>query len=115
MQMYEVKKLPHHPKLDVTVPGSKSMTNRALLLAALAEGESTVSGILFSEDSNVFLQALKDVGFPVQIDIPEKRVTIQGKGGRLPRSHANLYVGSAGTAARFLTAMAAMSDGEFRM
>lgn len=115
MQMYEVKKLPHHPKLDVTVPGSKSMTNRALLLAALAEGESTVSGILFSEDSNVFLQALKDVGFPVQIDIPEKRVTIQGKGGRLPRSHANLYVGSAGTAARFLTAMAAMSDGEFRI
>ena len=114
MQMYEVKKLPHHPKLDVTVPGSKSMTNRALLLAALAEGESTVSGILFSDDSNVFLQALKDVGFTLQIDMPEKRVMIQGKGGRLPRSQANIYVGSAGTAARFLTAMAAMSDGEFR-
>lgn len=115
MQMYEVKKLPYHPKLDVTVPGSKSMTNRALLLAALAEGESTVSGILFSDDSNVFLQALKDVGFSLQIDMQEKRVTIEGKGGRLPRSQANIYVGSAGTAARFLTAMVAMSDGEYRI
>lgn len=115
MQMYEVKKLPYHPKLDVTVPGSKSMTNRALLLAALAEGESTVSGILFSDDSNVFLQALKDVGFTLEIDTQEKRVTIEGKGGRLPRSQANIYVGSAGTAARFLTAMVAMADGEYRI
>lgn len=70
MQTYEVKKLPYHPKLDATVPGSKSMTNRALLLAALAEGTSTVSGILFSDDSNVFLQALRDVGFSLKIDPP---------------------------------------------
>lgn len=115
MQTYEVKKLPYHPKLDVTVPGSKSMTNRALLLAALAEGTSTVSGILFSDDSNVFLQALRDVGFSLKIDPPRKSVTIEGKGGRLPRSQGNIYVGSAGTAARFLTAMAAMAEGEYRI
>lgn len=115
MQMYEVKRLPYHPKLDVEVPGSKSMTNRALLLAALAEGKSTVSGILFSDDSNVFLQALRDVGVDLKIDSRNKIVEIHGKGGRLPRSQANIYVGSAGTAARFLTAMVAMADGDFRL
>ena len=115
MQTYQGKKLPYHSNLMVTVPGSKSITNRALLLAALAEGRSILDGVLFSDDSNVFLQALRDLGFTVEVDEKALRVALQGMGGRVPRSNANIYVGSAGTAARFLTAMTAMTVGKFRL
>lgn len=115
MQTYKVNRLPEYPEIKVSVPGSKSMTNRALLLAALAEGQSTLSGVLFSDDSNVFLQALKDLGFSLKINEKDKKVAIQGMGGRVPRSQANIYVGSAGTAARFITSMVAMTSGEFRL
>ena len=115
MQTYKVNRLPEYPEIKVSVPGSKSMTNRALLLAALAEGQSTLSGVLFSDDSNVFLQALKDLGFSLKINEKDKKVAIQGMGGRIPRSQANIYVGSAGTAARFITSMVAMTSGEFRL
>ena len=115
MQTYQGKKLPYHSNLMVTVPGSKSITNRALLLAALAEGRSILDGVLFSDDSNVFLQALRDLGFTVEVDEKAYRVELQGMGGRVPRSNANIYVGSAGTAARFLTAMTAMTVGKFRL
>lgn len=115
METYQVHRLGAHPKLYVTVPGSKSMTNRALLMAAMAEGETVLSGVLFSEDSRVFLQALKDLGFSLTIDEKQKRVTIRGLGGRPAKRQAELYVGSAGTAARFLTAFAAMAEGEFRL
>ena len=113
MQTYQGKKLPYHSNLMVTVPGSKSITNRALLLAALAEGRSILDGVLFSDDSNVFLQALRDLGFTVEVDEKALRVALQGMGGRVPRSNANIYVGSAGTAARFLTAMLALSEGVY--
>ena len=82
MQTYQGKKLPYHSNLMVTVPGSKSITNRALLLAALAEGRSILDGVLFSDDSNVFLQALRDLGFTVEVDEKALRVALQGMGGR---------------------------------
>ena len=85
MQTYQGKKLPYHSNLMVTVPGSKSITNRALLLAALAEGRSILDGVLFSDDSNVFLQALRDLGFTVEVDEKALRVALQGMGGRVPR------------------------------
>lgn len=115
MEKYHVRKMKEKPQIFVTVPGSKSMTNRALLLAALAEGQTTLSGVLFSQDSFVFLQALRDLGFEIAVYREKQKVVIQGLGGRLGRSQANIYVGSAGTAARFLTAMVAMADGEFRI
>jgi 3-phosphoshikimate 1-carboxyvinyltransferase len=115
MNTYQVRKISPNPKIYVEVPGSKSMTNRALLLAALAKGESRLSGVLFSNDSRVFLQALADLGFSIHQDEKEKSVTIQGLGGSLGRSSGELYLGSAGTAARFITAMTAMASGEFRL
>ncbi|MDE6622674.1 MAG: 3-phosphoshikimate 1-carboxyvinyltransferase [Lachnospiraceae bacterium] len=97
----------------VEVPGSKSMTNRALLMAALADGTTTLKGVLFSDDSRNFLGSLHSLGFPVQVDEAAKTVTVTGLNGRIPVTEGEIYVGSAGTAARFLTAMLAMAEGTF--
>lgn len=98
------------------VPGSKSITNRALLLAAMANGASTLKGCLTSDDARHFLECLKTLGFPVT-EAPDGKlgsnITITGFGGAIPTKTANIYVGSAGTAARFLVAMLAFSDGEY--
>lgn len=107
------RKAPLH--IRVEVPGSKSMTNRALLLAAMAKGTSKLEGVLFSEDSEVFLHALADLGFVTEIDKARKSVTVSGLGGKIPKKKAEIFVGSAGTAARFLTAFLSMSDGEYRL
>ncbi len=95
----------------VTVPGSKSMTNRALLLAALSKGKSHLKGVLFSDDSRHFLECLICLGFEICINEENKTVDIQGCGGLIPKKNGIINVGSAGTAARFLTAMLALSDG----
>lgn len=110
---YKVQKL--HKPVDwvVEVPGSKSMTNRALLMAALADGTTTLKGVLFSEDSRNFLGSLKSLGFQTKIDENAKIVTVQGCNGTIPVTSGEIYVGSAGTAARFLTAMLAMAEGTF--
>ena len=81
---YEVKKADIIP-VEVSVPGSKSITNRALLIAALANGKSVLKGVLFSDDSRHFLQALQDLGFVVEIDEPHAVVSIEGKGGRVQK------------------------------
>ncbi len=101
--------------LDLEVPGSKSLTNRALLLAALADGTSILEGALFSEDSRHFLKGLADLGFEVEADEEKKIVKVRGLGGRLPEGKGRVYVGSAGTAARFLTAMLAFAGGRYEL
>ena len=97
----------------VTVPGSKSITNRALLLAALSDGTTTLKGVLFSDDSRHFLSSLVSLGFDVLIDEAAKIVRVTGLGGKMPRTTGTVDVGSAGTAARFLTSMLALSQGEY--
>lgn len=101
--------------LTVSVPGSKSITNRALLLATLAKGTSLLKGVLFSEDSRYFLECIQALGFETQVAETEKTVTVTGLGGPLPYASARQYVGSAGTAARFLTAYLGLSHGVFYM
>lgn len=100
---------------QVTVPGSKSITNRALLLATLAEGTSILRGVLFSDDSRHFLKCIQDLGFETTVNEDAKIVTITGLGGALPKEEASLYVGSAGTAARFLTAYLGLSKGVWHL
>ncbi|MGN0818756.1 MAG: 3-phosphoshikimate 1-carboxyvinyltransferase [Candidatus Coproplasma sp.] len=95
----------------VSVPGSKSITARALLLATLADGESTLYGAQFSDDCATFLEAVKVLGIEAYAE--GTTVKICGCGGKLPKDSGEIYVGSAGTAARFLTALLALSDGEF--
>lgn len=97
----------------VRVPGSKSITARALLIAALANGESTLYGAQFSDDCATFAEAVKSLGIGVSVD--GNTVKIVGCGGRLSVKSGEVYVGSAGTAARFLTAMLALYDGQFKM
>lgn len=110
---YKVKTLTKKPDWNVTVPGSKSMTNRALLMAALANGRTLLKGVLFSDDSRHFLTSLKSLGFDVCADEEAKEAAVTGLNGALPVKSGEIYVGSAGTAARFLTAMLALSDGTF--
>ena len=112
---YKVKKVEQPHDIITEVPGSKSITNRALLIAALAEGTSILRGVLFSDDSRHFMQALYDLGFPIHIDEEEATVTIEGFGGEIPNEEAEVYVGSAGTAARFLTAFLGLSKGKYRL
>lgn len=102
-----------HKTIHVKVPGSKSITNRALLLAMLSDGESHLTGAQFSEDSSHFLQCLSDLSFDVASKPETGEVSVHGLSGRLPVKKASLYVGSAGTAARFLSAVLGVSEGEF--
>lgn len=113
MDRYRVTKLNKSVSGTVVVPGSKSMTNRALLLAALSVNKTILRGVLFSDDSRHFLGSLVSLGFDLDIDEDNKVVTIQGTGGDIPNKTGTINVGSAGTAARFLTAMLALSDGEY--
>lgn len=100
-------------RATVMPPGSKSLTNRALLLAALAEGESVLTGVLFADDSRRMLEAMKALGFALHIDEPAHTVRITGQGGRFPSRSARLNLGNAGTAYRFLTAALCLGDGTF--
>ncbi len=99
----------------VIVPGSKSVTNRAMLLASLASGRSVLHGVQFSDDSRHFLTSLETLGFELSSDEVKKCVTIMGCGGTIPKKQAVIDAGSAGTAARFLTAMLGFSDGTYEI
>lgn len=113
MSQYKVKTIDHPLDCTVEVPGSKSITNRALLMAALAKGKSVLNGVLFSNDSRHFLTSLISLGYVIEVNEVENYVAINGHGADIPKKSATIDVGSAGTAARFLTAMLALSDGEY--
>lgn len=113
MDNYKVKKIEKKENIIVSVPGSKSITNRALLLAALSNGESRLKGVLFSDDSRAMLNCLEKLGFELSISEANKEVTIIGCGGDIPNKNATIDVRSAGTAARFLTVFLAVSGGDY--
>lgn len=101
---------------EIHVPGSKSLTNRALILAALAAGRTVLTGALFSEDTAIMTEALRRLGFAIQADPASSTLVVDGRGGEIPAAEADLFVGLAGTAARFLTALcAAAPRGHFRL
>jgi 3-phosphoshikimate 1-carboxyvinyltransferase len=103
--------IPHPLRATVRVPGSKSLTNRALLIAALAEGETTLTNALFSDDSRYFVDSLQRLGFNLQSS--NSQISIRGLAGQIPATRAELFVGNAGTAARFLTPLLALGQGEY--
>ena len=88
--IYKVKKVNHPHDIVTSVPGSKSITNRALLIAALASGRSVLKGCLFSDDSRHFIDALIRLGFPVLVDEDKREITITGFGGRIPKNEAEI-------------------------
>lgn len=107
--------VPNDDFFHVSVPGSKSITNRALLLATLADGTSVLKGCLFSDDSRHFINCIRELGFETEVNEETCEVTVKGHGGDIPQKEASLYVGSAGTAARFLTALLGISRGVYHM
>ncbi len=123
--LIEIIPLAQPVRAEITVPGSKSITNRALILAALADGEVTLTGALWSEDTQVMTQALRTLGFDVRVeDDPaefcNRTITVKGQGGKIPNAGTaekplELFVGNAGTAARFLAAMVCLGNGVYRL
>ncbi len=124
-ELIEIVPLDKPVRAEITVPGSKSITNRALILGALAEGETTLSGALWSEDTQVMTECLQDLGFMANVapdpeELCNRTITVYGKGGEVPRGGTDerpleLFVGNAGTAARFLTAFVCLGKGVYRL
>lgn len=116
MKDYFVSPIYHKLKknhLVISVPGSKSITNRAFLLAAMANGKSLLKGVLFCDDSRNFLSCLENIGFKIYQDEKNRTIEIFGLGGEVPKQEAKVYVGSAGTAARFITAFLGLKGGKY--
>jgi 3-phosphoshikimate 1-carboxyvinyltransferase len=124
-ELIEIVPLDQPVRAEITVPGSKSITNRALILAALADGEVTLLGALWSEDTQVMTEALKTLGFEIRVEndpaeFCNRTITVKGLGGKIPRAGTadqplELFVGNAGTAARFLAAFVCLGDGVYRL
>src|SRR6266496_3157644 len=88
--LIEILPLDKPVRAEITVPGSKSITNRALVLAALAEGETTLQGALWSEDTQVMVECLQELGFMVNVmpdpnEACNRTITVFGRGGKMPR------------------------------
>lgn len=124
-ELIEIVPLDKPVRAEITVPGSKSITNRALVLAALRAGETILSGALWSEDTQVMADCLQELGFIVNVaDDPQepcnRAITVHGKGGAVPPGGTQerpleLFVGNAGTAARFLAALVCLGQGVYRL
>src|ERR1017187_9512893 len=123
--LIEIVLLDKPVRAEITVPGSKSITNRALILAALADGEVTLEGALWSEDTQIMVECLQELGFMVNVEpepneICNRTITVYGQGGKVPgggtaENPLELFVGNAGTAARFLAAFVCLGKGVYRL
>ncbi len=100
---------------SIRPPGSKSITNRALVCAALAEGKSVLEGALDSEDTQVMVQGLRDLGLRVRHDAAIGQIVLTGCGRRIPAGSADIFAANSGTTLRFLTAMVTLGHGVFRL
>ncbi len=109
----EIRPIGHPLDATVCVPGSKSLTNRALIVASLAGGKTRITNALFSDDSLYLSKALQALGFAVQLDETNREIIVTGADGILPAKSAELFIGNAGTAARFLTAFLALGHGSY--
>ena len=115
MDEIEIKPLGPPIAAEVRVPGSKSITNRALLIAAMAPGCSELDGALFSDDTRYMIGALQELGYVVEADEARERIVVEGRGGEIPAHSADLFVGGAGTAMRFLAGFLTLGRGRFRL
>ena len=108
--------LPSGPvEAEIRPPGSKSITNRALICAALADGRSILDGALDCQDTRVLIDALGTLGIEVHHDRANCSIRVDGRGGQIPASGADLYVANSGTSVRFLTSMITLGRGAFRL
>ncbi len=101
------------PVGTVSVPGSKSITNRALIAAALAVGRSTLTGVLFSDDTEAMVSCLRELGISTTVDHPTCTIVVEGCAGAIVATEATLSVRQSGTTARFIVPMVALAQGRF--
>jgi 3-phosphoshikimate 1-carboxyvinyltransferase len=114
-EQYVVRRLSRPPDTTVSIPGSKSVTNRALILAALATGQSRLLGALDSQDTRVMVDSLRGLGFEVDSDPARETVRVVGRGGEIPAPAAELFLENSGTSIRFLTALCSLGSGTYRL
>jgi len=100
---------------SIRPPGSKSITNRAFILAALAKGKTTLTGVLDSQDTRVMAESLRQLGVNVTQDLNAKTATIEGLGGGPNVQSGDLWLENSGTSIRFLTALCTLGRGRFRL
>jgi 3-phosphoshikimate 1-carboxyvinyltransferase len=100
---------------SIRVPGSKSIANRALLIAAMARGSSVLEAVGLNDDTRRMIDALRTLGFRIAIDEAAARITVEGSGGTIAAHGAELFVGGAGTAMRFLAGFVTLGEGRFRI
>src|SRR5438045_3690265 len=110
-----IEPLPAPFAATVTPPGSKSLTNRALVLAALSDGVCDLSNVLFADDTEVMIESLMRLGFHVVINHDEQAVRVHGRGGHIDRHDVELFCGNSGTTIRFLTALCALGHGHYTL
>jgi 3-phosphoshikimate 1-carboxyvinyltransferase len=110
-----IEPLSGRPDATVRVPGSKSVTNRALVAAALAEGESRLDGVLVADDTMAMVEALRRLDVAVDLDEPDAVATVSGTGGRLPSRAVTVDARQSGTTARFLAPLLALGAGAYRL
>lgn len=117
MNLSDSKSIPISGPIEATIqpPGSKSITNRALVCASMAEGVSTLEGCLDSEDTRVMAECLRRLGIQLETDWKNGTLKVFGVGGRIPCSEADLFVENSGTTIRFLTALVAAGSGTYRL
>jgi 3-phosphoshikimate 1-carboxyvinyltransferase len=111
----EIIPLRHPLAASIRVPGSKSITNRALLLAAMAQGRSTLSDAGLNDDTRQMAAALRTLGFELDVDEAAAQIVVDGRGGVIPARGAELDAGGAGTAMRFLLGFLTLGRGRFRL
>jgi len=100
---------------SIRPPGSKSITNRAFILAALANGRTTLTGVLDSQDTRVMAESLRRLSLGVEQDLNGKSAVIEGAGGAPPVAGADLWLENSGTSIRFLAALCTLGQGRFRL
>ena len=111
--MIEIQPLHNPPNATIEVPGSKSFTNRALLVASLAQGDSTLTGALFSDDTHYMCNALRKLGIHIAENREQATFHVAGNGGNIPAQGADLYVGNSGTTTRSLISFVSLGYGKF--
>lgn len=112
---YLVKPVTEPVRGSIRPPGSKSLTNRALITAALASGTTKLTGVLASDDTRVMVESLNRLGVPVLHDVENCTMEVTGCGGRPPAEKAELWLENSGTSIRFLTAFCSLGNGEYRL
>lgn len=110
---YEVRPAAGPLTATVRPPGSKSLTNRALVCSAMAAGVSRLTGALDSDDTRVMIAALRELGIDVRVEDSGRVLMVTGCGGKIPTQQAELLVGNSGTTVRFLTALLTLGKGEY--